>query len=279
MVLVVLKKWLIGEAHDKNSLLPTAQSYGNVTTVNCDDDVSHASSSSSMLDGGSLSPRVMSDAIIGLSDGLTVPFALTAGLSSLGDSKLVITGGLAELVSGAISMGLGGYLAAKSEDEYYHFQVQKEKETFAYAPCETTSALQEVLAQYKLSPETIKRFVIDLEKHPDDLIDFVIKFARGLEEPANGRQLTSAMTIGLAYFFGGFIPLIPFFFTELVDTGLYISCIVMGITLFAFGSIKTVISLGCDCGKWSIIGNGIKMTLTGGTAAAAAWGLVRAIGN
>lgn len=273
MVLVLLKKILLGESDDKKSLLPSSHSYNSVSS----NDTVSQSSYCSTKDGGWVSPRVMSDAIIGLSDGLTVPFALTAGLSSLGDSKLVITGGLAELVSGAISMGLGGYLAAKSELEYYNFQVEKEKEAFVEAPCETTLAIQEVLAGYKLSPDTIKGFVEDMQKHPDDMIGFVVKFARGLEEPADGREITSALTIGLAYFFGGFIPLIPYFFSSTVDVGLFISVIVMIITLFAFGSIKTIASLGTDCGKWCIITSGLKMTVAGGTAAAAAWGLVKAI--
>ncbi|ANB11082.1 Ccc1p [Sugiyamaella lignohabitans] len=286
-MLVLLKNAIFGSNQDdRRSLLPTARSYDSVNTIGCDncqdDDTCSRSSSataSSFMESGIANPRVMSDIIIGLSDGLTVPFALTAGLSSLGDSKLVITGGLAELVSGAISMGLGGYLAARSESEYYEHQVAKEKATYAESPCLATQSIQEVLAEYKLSPETIKSFVADLEKSQEDTVNFIIRFARGLEEPASGREFTSAMTIGLAYFMGGFVPLIPYFFANDVVTGLYISAIVMAITLFLFGSIKTVISLGKECGRSQILSNGVKMTLTGGVAAAAAWGLVRAIDN
>lgn len=233
--------------------------------------------SASMKEGGLVNPRVMSDMIIGLSDGLTVPFALTAGLSSLGDSKLVITGGLAELVSGAISMGLGGYLAAKSEHEYYESQVAKETASYEETPHTTIESLTGTLCEYKVSEETIKSFTDDLEKSPEDMIRFVLQVCKGLEEPETSRQFTSALTIGLAYFFGGFIPLIPYFFVHQVHWGLIISVIVMGVTLFAFGCVKTIVSIGTDCGKFKIISNGVKMVLIGGIAAAAAWGLVRAI--
>ncbi|CAN6661620.1 protein Ccc1p [Trichomonascus vanleenenianus] len=276
-MLVLLKKLFMGNGRgDKTQLLPTSRSYDAVQQADdsCSDTLSCASSQS---EKSSVSPRVMSDMIIGLSDGLTVPFALTAGLSSLGDSKLVITGGLAELVSGAISMGLGGYLAAKSESEFYHSQVAKQRELFDTNPTLSVQSLNDILYEYKLSPQTCKEVVKDMEHDPDMLVQFIIKVGQGLEEPADSRQFTSAATIGLAYFFGGFIPLIPYFFTTHVDMGLYISVIVMGVTLFAFGSIKTVVSLGNDCGAWKIIENGIKMMITGGVAAASAWALVRAI--
>lgn len=110
----------------------------------------------------SVDPRTMSDLIIGLSDGLTVPFALTAGLSSLGDTKLVITGGLAELVSGAISMGLGGYLAAKSESEFYVSQVRKEKQIFFQNQDTITDELFDILIDMGASEETSESFINDL---------------------------------------------------------------------------------------------------------------------
>ncbi|EGW31657.1 protein CCC1 [Spathaspora passalidarum NRRL Y-27907] len=219
-------------------------------------------------------PRVMSDMIIGLSDGLTVPFALTAGLSSLGDSRLVITGGMAELVSGAISMGLGGYLAAKSESEYYNSQVKKEKLEFFRKPEMINQEAAEIMFELGASESTIISFLKDLDARPKNLIDFVIRFGKGLEEPAEGREFTSALTIGLAYFFGGFVPLLPYFFTQYVQTGLLISVIVMLITLFAFGYIKTAISLGEECGTRKKILEGIQMVAIGSIAAGSAWSLV-----
>ena len=224
-------------------------------------------------------PRVMSDIIIGLSDGLTVPFALTAGLSSLGDSKLVITGGMAELVSGAISMGLGGFLAAKSEAEYYKSQVKKEKLEFFKKPELINQDAAEIMFELGASEQTIASFLRDLDSQPKNLIDFVIRFGKGLEEPAEGREFTSALTIGISYFLGGFVPLFPYFFTTVVKTGLLVSVIVMLVTLFIFGYIKTSISLGDDCGKGKKISEGLQMVAIGSIAAGAAWTLVYFIDN
>lgn len=286
MVLVTLKNKIFGSSDDKNTLLPTALSYETVINHEYEDYdesmdgrsvVTSYDTSSTYSNESLVNPRVMSDIIIGLSDGLTVPFALTAGLSSLGNSRLVITGGLAELVSGAISMGLGGYLAAKSESEYYDNQVEKERLTFRNSPMTTSGALEGILSEYRLSSETVKSFISDMEKSPSIMIDFIIRFGKGLEEPADGRQFTSAMTIGLSYFLGGFVPLVPYFFTETVQSGLIISAIVMGITLFMFGVAKTLVSLGSDCPRQKVLINGLQMFLTGGIAAGAAWGLVRTI--
>ncbi|ODV66483.1 DUF125-domain-containing protein [Hyphopichia burtonii NRRL Y-1933] len=224
-------------------------------------------------------PRVMSDIIIGLSDGLTVPFALTAGLSSLGSTKIVITGGMAELVSGSISMGLGGYLAAKSELDYYKSEVKKEKLQFFKKPETINQDAAEIMLDLGASESTIASFLKDLDSQPKNLIDFVIRFGKGLEEPAEGREITSALTIGSSYFLGGFIPLIPYFFCHIVETGLIASVIVMIVTLFIFGFIKTSISLGEDCGTNKKFTEGIQMVLIGSVAAGAAWTLVYFIDN
>ncbi|RCK57656.1 Protein CCC1 [Candida viswanathii] len=219
-------------------------------------------------------PRVMSDIIIGLSDGLTVPFALTAGLSSLGDSKLVITGGMAELVSGAISMGLGGFLAAKSESEYYHSQVKKEKMEFFKKPELINQDAAEIMFELGATEQTIVSFLKDLDAKPKNLIDFVIRFGKGLEEPADGRELTSAITIGSAYFLGGFVPLLPYFFTENVITGLITSVAAMLVVLMLFGYFKCSISMGENCPTHKKFASGLEMVVVGSIAAGAAWGLV-----
>lgn len=227
----------------------------------------------------SFDPRVMSDIIIGLSDGLTVPFALTAGLSSLGSSKLVITGGMAELVSGAISMGLGGYLAAKSELDYYKSEVKKEKLEFFKKPDMINQDAAEIMLELGASESTVASFLKDLDSKPKNLIDFVIRFGKGLEEPAEGRELTSALTIGLGYFVGGFVPLFPYFFCDVVKTGLIVSVIVMLVTLFIFGYVKSIVSLGDDCGTRKKILEGLQMVVVGSVAAGAAWTLVYFIDN
>ncbi|EMG50473.1 CCC1 Protein CCC1 [Candida maltosa Xu316] len=219
-------------------------------------------------------PRVMSDIIIGLSDGLTVPFALTAGLSSLGDSKLVITGGMAELVSGAISMGLGGFLAAKSESEYYNSQVKKEKLEFFKKPDSINEEAAEIMFELGASEQTIISFLKDLDAKPRNLIDFVIRYGKGLEEPAEGRELTSALTIGSAYFLGGFVPLLPYFFTTDVIKGLITSVIAMVVVLMLFGYFKCSISMGEGCPTYKKLSSGLEMVVVGSIAAGAAWGLV-----
>lgn len=287
MVLVTIKNKIFGSTDDKKALLPTTLTYETVILDDEDEDddkdmnsksiITSCDSSSSQSSGGLVNPRVMSDIIIGLSDGLTVPFALTAGLSSLGNSRLVITGGLAELVSGAISMGLGGYLAAKSENEYYQYQVAKERYIFRNSPLATSEELKGILSEFSLSPNTVKACISDMQKSSSTMVDFIIRFGKGLEEPADGRQFTSAMTIGLSYFLGGFVPLVPYFFTETVESGLIISVIVMALTLFIFGVTKTIVSLGSDCSRKKIFINGFQMLLTGGVAAGAAWGLLRII--
>ncbi|ODQ64188.1 DUF125-domain-containing protein [Nadsonia fulvescens var. elongata DSM 6958] len=286
MSLVALKNALLSPSADSKSLLPTAKprQYNSFSESEDDDTNSTATisyspptNSATSPQTGFVDPRVMSDIIIGLSDGLTVPFALTAGLSGLGNSKLVITGGLAELVSGAISMGLGGYLAAKSESEYYETQVRRELHHRKEYPTDAANEVDDILAEFNLSAETRQVFISDLQKQPKEMVDFIVKFGRGLEEPAEGRHYTSAMTIGLSYFFAGFIPLIPYFFTESVQQGLLLSAIVMAITLFIFGALKTVFSLGTDVSKVKVVVNGVQMLLTGSIAAGAAWMLVRAI--
>lgn len=223
-------------------------------------------------------PRVISDVIIGLADGLTVPFALTAGLLSLGQSKLVITGGLAELVLGLILMGLGGFLAARSELEYYHQQVKLARQEFFQTPDVLAGEIGEVMTDAGASEDTINLFLKDLQHDPAHMIDFVIQFGKGLEAPADGRQLTLALTIGLLYFFGGFIPLVPYFFVATVQTGLLVLVVVMGIALFIFGYVKTAVLLE-GCSQWKRVNEGLQMVLTGGFAAGCAWGLVKLIDN
>lgn len=229
---------------------------------------------------GKVDPRIISDLIIGLSDGLTVPFALTAGLSSLGDSKLVITGGFAELISGAISMGLGGYLGAKSESDYYKSEVKKQRKTFFNDMILVNHEIEDILLTINpnFSEETILSFMKDLQDDPDLMIDFIIRFGKGLDEPAENRQLISAVTIGGGYFFGGIVPLIPYFFVSSVGTGLIYSIIIMVITLFWFGVFKSQMSMGYDCPIRKQVSEGFQMIAVGGVAAGAAWYFVKLLG-
>ncbi|MCJ1379846.1 hypothetical protein MMC17_002949 [Xylographa soralifera] len=228
----------------------------------------------------SWNPRIISDAIIGLSDGLTVPFALSAGLSALGNTKVVIFGGLAELIAGAISMGLGGYLAARSEAEFYRATLSKTRLLALKSPCEATSLVRFHFAPYRLEPTALDSIVLSLAKSPHLLIDFLMRFHHELPKPAYHRAYVSAITIAAGYFLGGILPLLPYFFVEIdeVERAFWWSVAVMVLALFVFGYGKT-----CLMGGWKGTSNLIKgmrgaiqMVGVGGAAAGAAMFLVKA---
>ncbi len=222
------------------------------------------------------SPRVISDAIIGMSDGLTVPFALTAGLSSLGSTKIVITGGFAELISGAISMGLGGYLAAQSEREYFNSERKREQMEVETIPDEEGREVEGLLMEYGITKESCAAVVADLKQDREKWVDFMMCFELKLSTPEQHRAWVSALTIGLAYFIGGFIPMIPYFFVNQVYTGLWISALVTATALLVFGYVKTGVTSSWSSQQKSFMG-AIYMLLIGGVAAASAFGLVRLI--
>ncbi|KIW79966.1 hypothetical protein Z517_06581 [Fonsecaea pedrosoi CBS 271.37] len=223
--------------------------------------------------------RVISDAIIGLSDGLTVPFALTAGLSALGDTKVVIYGGLAELIAGAISMGLGGYLGAKSEEESYHATRKQTKDQILSDPNSLSESISAIFEPYHLPESLTSEITTHLEKcEPDNLVNFVMSFEHALPEPAGSRALTCALTIALGYFVGGFVPLLPYFFTAHISKALLWSIGTMALALFLFGYVKTCVNVGWRGGRhiWQGVLGGVQMVFVGGAAAGAAMGLVRA---
>ncbi|KAK8177206.1 putative vacuolar iron transporter Ccc1, partial [Phyllosticta citrichinensis] len=221
--------------------------------------------------------RVLSDAIIGLSDGLTVPFALTAGLSALGKTDVVIYGGLAELTAGAISMGLGGYLGAKSESESYRATKAQVQLEVVQSAQEVNGKLSTILSSFDL-PESVADPVIAHLSTSPKLVDFLMQFEHSLPEPPASRAFTCAITIALGYFIGGFIPLIPYFFVpeHAVRLGLYWSVGIMAFALFVFGYGKTVVVHGSSGwrSKWSATKGGIEMVIVGSSAALAAMGLV-----
>ncbi|PQE17533.1 integral membrane protein [Rutstroemia sp. NJR-2017a BBW] len=220
--------------------------------------------------------RIISDATIGLSDGLTVPFALTAGLSALGSAHVVIYGGLAELIAGAISMGLGGYLGAKSELASYQATKEETERLIETDIQGVLTDVVEVFAPYNLPKHTLDDLTNHLAESPR-LVDFVMQFQHCEEEPAASRALISATTIALGYFLGGLLPLLPYFCVEQVYTGLYISIGIMVFTLFVFGYVKTAVVMGWGGSKniKEACFGGIQMVVVGSAAAAAAMGLVR----
>ncbi|RDW66412.1 hypothetical protein BP6252_10047 [Coleophoma cylindrospora] len=265
------------------STQPLLDSRSDAANLDADSDVESQSVDSKTekarkKSGFRIDARVISDATIGLSDGLTVPFALTAGLSALGNTKVVIYGGFAELIAGAISMGLGGYLGAKSEAASYKATRNETEQLIATNPSAVLAEIEEVFEPYNLPKSTLEDLTSHLAVSPK-LVDFVMQFQHCEEEPAASRALTSALTIAAAYFVGGLLPLVPYFCvsSDQVWEGLYISIGVMVIALFVFGYVKTCVVVGWNGGRNIREGcfGGIQMVVVGSAAAGAAMGLVR----
>ncbi|TKA77956.1 hypothetical protein B0A55_05797 [Friedmanniomyces simplex] len=227
---------------------------------------------------GRVDPRVISDAIIGLSDGLTVPFALTAGLSALGNTKVVIFAGLAELTAGAISMGLGGYLGAKSEEESYKATLSETAHLIATSSANAAISIKDVFEPYDLPANLTEDLTFHLAKSPQ-LVQFLMHFQHAQPEQAASRAITCALTIACGYFLGGFIPLMPYFLVgrDEVLLALWWSLGVMAVSLFAFGYGKTCFVTGWrgPGNVWEGAKGGVQMVVVGGVAAGCAMGLVR----
>jgi VIT1/CCC1 family predicted Fe2+/Mn2+ transporter len=174
-----------------------------------------------------------------MSDGLTVPFALAAGLTgAVSSTHIIVTAGLAEIAAGSIAMGLGGYLAAKSDAEHYLKEREREKREVVEIPHEEMREVAEVFQAYGLTHEETWPIVQALRKQPKNWIDFMMRFELGLEKPNPHRALASASTIAGAYVAGGFIPLAPYIFTPSPSLALLISVVVTLLALFVFGFVK-----------------------------------------
>ncbi|MBX7241590.1 MAG: VIT1/CCC1 transporter family protein [Bacteroidia bacterium] len=180
------------------------------------------------------------DIVIGMSDGLTVPFALAAGLSgAVSDNWIIVTAGIAEIIAGSIAMGLGGYLAGKTEYDHYFSELKREYEETHTKPEAEKQEIRDVLGEFGISPETQEAVVNELSQNRDKWVEFMMKFELGLEEPHLNRARKSAMVIALSYIAGGFVPLIPYVFTHTPEEGLIYSIIITLIALFAFGFFKS----------------------------------------
>jgi len=214
----------------------------------------------------------ISDIVIGMSDGLTVPFALAAGLSGAVDSNnIVITAGIAEIVAGSIAMGLGGYLAGKTEQEHYENELKREYDEVERVPEKEIAEVKEVFADYGLSPESQHLIAMELSKDKKKWVDFMMKFELGLEEPHPNRARNSALTIGTSYVIGGLLPLLAYVFTNNPTDGLILSAIFTTICLFIFGYFKSKVT-----GQSPFYG-ALKVTLIGLVAAGAAFGIAKII--
>ncbi len=218
-------------------------------------------------------PASVRDVVIGMADGLTVPFALAAGLSGVvATSNIIVTAGLAEIAAGSIAMGLGGYLAARSDVEHYVSEREREQREIVEKTEVEKQEVAEILEAYGLTPEQSQPIVAALSKNPKAWVDFMMRFELGLEEPDPKRALTSALTIAGAYIAGGFIPLASYIFISNVGSALMISAAVTLIALCVFGYIK---------GKFTgapPLRSAVQTVVIGGVAAAAAFGIARAIG-
>jgi VIT1/CCC1 family predicted Fe2+/Mn2+ transporter len=179
------------------------------------------------------------DVVIGMSDGLTVPFALAAGLSgAVTAAHVVITAGLAEVAAGSIAMGLGGYLAARSDAEHYASELAREEREIVEVPEAESEEVAKLFREYGLSATDTVHVVGALRARPTAWRDFMMHFELGLEAPDPKRALRSALTIAGAYAVGGMVPLTPYFFTASVRRGLIVSAAVTMVALFAFGFVK-----------------------------------------
>ncbi|KAI0061226.1 DUF125-domain-containing protein [Artomyces pyxidatus] len=249
-----------------------------------------------------IDPDVVRDVVIGLSDGLTVPFALTAGLSSLGESKLVILGGIAELIAGALSMGIGGFLASQAERDHYRY-LRRQTNARVLRSCdgemerEVHAVLGSVGVDEKVSRQ-VAHSLREVEVGPDGhavsssssssedeesvglrwsgdvgLTAFLLKFGEGLEEIPTRRLYLSAFTIGMGYLLGGLIPLLPYFFIPTAHVALIYSSILTGIILLIFGAVKARIT-GAGTGIKGYVWGSLSTLMVGGAAAGAAYGIV-----
>ncbi|XP_058182859.1 vacuolar iron transporter 1 [Rhododendron vialii] len=216
--------------------------------------------------------EIVRDIIIGVSDGLTVPFALAAGLSGANaPSSIVLTAGIAEVAAGAISMGLGGYLAAKSEADHYMRELKREQEEIIAVPDTEAAEVAEILSEYGIEPHEYRPVVNALRKNPQAWLDFMMKFELGLEKPDPRRAVHSALTIAFAYIIGGIVPLIPYMFIPKATKAVVASVIVTLIALLIFGYAK-----GHFTGNQPIK-SALQTALIGAIASAAAFGMAKAV--
>ncbi len=213
------------------------------------------------------------DMLIGLADGLTVPFALAAGLSGAVDSTgVVMTAGLAEVAAGAIAMGLGGYLAARTDAEHYRSEWNRELRETRELPDVELKEVRDILVSHGVTEAQAADVAKTLAKDPPRWVRFMMQFELGLEEPDPSRAPRSALTIGGAYVVGGLIPLAPYFMANSVSTALPFSIAVTLVALFVFGGVK-----GRLTGA-SPLRSAAQTAIVGGLAAAAAFGIARLVG-
>src|SRR5436190_24056948 len=220
------------------------------------------------------SGEVVRDVVIGMADGLTVPFALAAGLSgAVATTGIIVTAGLAEIVAGSIAMGLGGYLAGRSDAEHYDSEYKRELYEIDKLLEHEKDEVLEILETYGLTREEDTPIVDSLARRPKDFADFMMRFELGLEKPEPKRALQSGATIGGAYILGGMIPLMPYILMTEAHAALKWSVVITVIALFIFGYVK-----GQFTGS-KPLKSAVQTCLIGSIAAAVAFFVARLIGG
>ncbi len=213
------------------------------------------------------------DIVIGMADGLTVPFALAAGLTGVvASTAVIVTAGLAEIAAGSIAMGLGGYLAARSDAEHYASERVREQQEVVGKTAAEVAEVEEVFLAYGLAREQITPLVNALRAKPDAWVDFMMRFELGLEKPEAARGYKSALTIAASYIAGGLIPLTPYFVLPTAASALPLSVGVTLIALLLFGATKARFT------GTALVRGALQTALIGGLAAMAAFLLARVIG-
>ena len=213
------------------------------------------------------------DVVIGMADGLTVPFALAAGLSAaVSSTSVIVTAGLAEIAAGAIAMGLGGYLAARTDAQHFDAEAKREEWEIDNKRQFELAEVRDIFADYGLSGAALDNVVTSIASDRKRWIDFMMRFELGLETPDPKRAPISAVTIAVSYLVGGLIPLLPYMLLENLTEALKVSILTTGVALLIFGAVK-----GHFTGLNRVV-SGLQTLLVGGLAAAAAFWLAHLFG-
>ena len=213
---------------------------------------------------------IIRDVVIGMSDGLTVPFALAAGLTgAISQTHLIVTAGFAEIAAGSIAMGLGGFLAARGDAEHYAQEQVREEQEIVSIPDAEAQEVRDIFQGYGLSAGECATVVDSLRQRPKDWVAFMMRFELGLERPDPSRAWKSALTIALAYIVGGIIPLSAYLLFSDAHTALRLSIFVTLMALAIFGGVK---------GRFTgtpVLRGALQASVIGGLAAAAAFAIAR----
>ncbi|CAN5402059.1 VIT1/CCC1 transporter family protein [soil metagenome] len=219
------------------------------------------------------SSDMIRDVVIGMSDGLTVPFALAAGLSgAVASSSIIVIAGIAEIAAGSIAMGLGGYLAGKTEQDHYDSELKREYEEVERVPQKEKEEVKDFFKSIGLSKELQEEATEEISKDKKQWVDFMMKFELGLDKPDPARARKSALNIGISYVVGGIIPLSPYFFLDNSRDALEISVVATLVCLFVFGYFKSKVT------GVPVFAGALKVMMIGALAAGAAFGVASLLG-